>query len=169
MRKTILAAVLVAVLAPNARGEETLVKDYGVLAGLKGVYVVVKSIKVEDSKVKLTKDAVLGESNSVLRRGGIPVLSARGRDELNHGATLSIVIHVWGSDVRCTFSHWEVVSFSRNPEMKMLAWTWRKESYTKHNGEPGDILRAVENLTAVFVYDYLRANPKKAPEPVKKK
>ena len=88
MRKTILAAVLVAVLAPSAEGKgEGFVDGYMALAGLQGVHVIVIPPTPALSETGLTRDTILEKAELVLRRSAIPVLPAVQMGAANQAGT----------------------------------------------------------------------------------
>jgi len=130
MRKTVLAAILVAVLAPSAAAKEKRSDAHEALVGVVGTRIVVEDLSWTASKCGLTGAAIRKEVEDALRRNHVPILS---REELSGNSRLSVHVKVSRNTFGIDLEHREKVTLVRDPEVKLDAVTWRCTTYGWHD------------------------------------
>ena len=164
----IIIALFLTFLASNSISRGLSISDeHKSLQGLKGLYVVIRTLPTGIQGKGVTQEQILTDVESQLRLAGIKVVSkeeifsipgqpwlsvdARGGLQPDGLASWTILVELH-----------QVVNLSRDPEIKdILAITWSAGSYgTVGQDNLGTIRTEIKGLIDVFINDFLSVNPK---------
>ena len=168
--KTVLAtiALLCAVVVPPlvSQGDDETTRN--TLADLKGVQVLVESIKDEVQRDGLRESQIQTDVELKLRQAGISVLTHE--EWLSTAAAPYLYVNVQASKNSAGIYAFTVdvelrqrVTLIQNPSMRVLAPTWSATGIigTVGSQKVGSVREYVRDLTDQFINAYLAANPKR--------
>lgn len=141
-------------------------EDRATLRGIKGFYVVVEDLAPEIEKIGLTRNQIKEDTEGIIRRAGIRVLS---KDEWRNekgGPWLYVNINImkvetgtyaYAYDYSVEIQFRQRVILVRNPHLEVFATTWSREFLYK-SGYLGDVRNSVREALRHFTDTFTRQN-----------
>lgn len=130
------------------------------LRGLKGIYVFSEGLPSDAESLGLNKLAIVRRVVPSLRKNGIRTYTLSEQTHVTGSPALYINVNVHGEAFSISLQCLQDVRSLVTPGVELAAVTvWDKGTVGTHGGSAEYILDTLEEITAMFAADYLKANP----------